>query len=300
MRAVLLFTMTLIGFVHAAPASETDPFSVRFQNIPDVTDALDAEVNARLREAVQRTNLATFCDRERLFRELGGLLLRPVVGRYEGWVLSSGLPSASVPLRDSIYGDLSITENPPVHLGKLGLGNTYRVNGVLIGNDKFGHFFDEGHTYLQILRGGGRLEDALNKGRELESGFYGTTTSKVLSYGDQVANYQGVIFWSNVLGEGLARGKEPYIKCFNDNRFIQVRKFTWRDYVDEGWDESINCSSYANASVTARVTARIQNLERRAGRRLTCPVTPASCVNLRGKYQNLSPWLLHPLCLNAR
>lgn len=277
-------------------ASEGDAFSARLYEYQDMNKELSREVNIRLQKALDKANKENHdCESIIALKAVEKAFLRPVVGVFEFWSShSSKVKGHYIKYQDSIYKDLSITENLPVHLGKLGMATFFKINGTLVASDKFGHFFDEGHTYFKMVNQEGKsLVEAMEHGIALEKGSYGLKRSKVFSYGDLVANRNGYEFWNSLFNDTNGNN---IIKCEN-GVFKISRLFNFADYVDSAWDESINCSTYSDASVESRVNLAIQQIETKANMKLSCPVERDKCLSIANtKYSNEKEYLISPKC----
>jgi hypothetical protein len=290
------YLMMLLLLPVLAHASEGDAFSARlFTDYKDMEPLLNDEVNRRMAEALVKANKKKHaCVPEVAIKAMEGEFLRPVVGVFEFWSSHNNvLQGHYVKIKNSIYKDLKISENWPVQLGKFGMATFFNVNGTLVASDKFGHFFDEGHTYYDMVkRQGLPMQDALDKGISLEEGIYGYERSAVFSYGDLVANRNGYEFWNNLLN---AKDGDNYIGCEN-SKFYLRKQFKFSKYVDDGWDEAINCSKYSNKSVEDRVMKVIADLEKSSGQKLACPAEREKCAAIVKKYQAEKEYLISPMC----
>lgn len=277
-------------------ASEGDAFSARlFSDYKEMGPQLSAEVNRRLEKAIKHANTSeVLCDKNIVLKSIENEMLRPVVGVVEFWSSHSDEVSGHyIKYADSIYKEIPLKENLPVHLGKLGMATFFSINGTLVASDKFGHFFDEGHTYFNMINKEGKtLEQALQRGVDLENGSYGLKRSKVFSYGDLVANRNGLDFWTNLLAN--PNGKNM-LSCEN-GKWAMSYQFDWKDYVDDGWDEGINCNGYADRTTVDRVNDVIKRLEEKSGRHLTCPAEKEKCAAVIKKYQGETSYLVSPSC----
>jgi len=301
LNSFFMFTIVLPFISISSQASEGDAFKARMFQYKEVMHEFDDAVNARLQTALDKVNKKNAknshlsCTKEELLDVIGKKFRRPVVGIFEFWAVhSSDIPGHYVPLKKSIYQDLTLKENLPVHTGKLGMATFYQINDVLVASDKFGHFFDEGWTYYKILKSGGSLVDAMNKGIELESGIYGLERSQVFSYGDLAANRAGLEFWKRIADER----EDSYLKCDKGQWSIKNR-FSFKPYVNAAWDEGINCSRYTNESITKRVNKRIKEFQEQSGLNLSCPIESDKCAELKKYYGDEAKYILNPLCLNA-
>lgn len=306
--AFCFFILLSSGFSYA---SETDGFTVRYENFPDGLQAIDQEVNRRIEWAVSQTNLQDsssleFCSLDQLQSNLKKVLLRPLYGKIEGYINSSPLVSKrKISLSESIYKYIPLYENLPVHLATMGFGSMIHayIKGdlLLIGADKFGHFFDQGFEYYELMhKENGSLENALNYGDQTEDGLFGLGTTGVKSYGDLTANYQGLLFWSNILSP-VMNGSRSYLRCGVEGshaRWEIRRPFTFLEYLDAAWDEGVNCNQYRSPDYEYRVNTALRELKKLyPQQKFSCPAIPRACVELTQKYGKLAPRLLHPNCV---
>lgn len=278
----------ILAFAAGTPAQakECDNFSDRDRPIEDSLDALDLYTNSLISSALARANndSDTGCDRRELYKALKAKLGRTPIGVIEEWAAKS--PDIER-LRDdpnatNVYDGISHLRYP---LMVFGIAPTIKVNGVIMGADKLGHFMAEGYdTYTKIVEKGGSLEKAMRWGIGTEEGYFGLLVSGVKSYADLSANYNGAKFWGSLVG-----GSDPYFRCIK-NKYTQVRSFTWKDYVSDAWDEGINCSQFSQS--TGEVF--IRNIEKLG---MTCPVKgyEERCAAI-AKLEN-SVWYTSPVCL---
>lgn len=302
-ETAVLTLFVLLASLSSLPAysSETDPFTARALGLTaDISYQVDKEINSRIVEAVEQTNLtmAYFnqksCRSDMLYSGLKKQLKRIFFGKVEGWLSGNpNIPQVNVPLARSIYSDLRFRNAPPIFLPKMGVGPTVNIFGLAIGTDKFGHFFDEGYAQYRVLKNTGNTKRAIQKGINTEKGLFGLTTTGVYSYADLVANYHGMLFWKDMLEANLP---ESYLSCVVSNaqgavaKYVIKRSFRVADYVDAAWDESINCSYFREGSFRDRVLAQINDLG------LSCPVVHQQCPKLRDKYSGKLKALLSPQC----
>lgn len=301
-------------------ASETDNFSLRGYNYPDSTMWLNSKMNSSLDEVANKTKSCNpFELQKNLFQSLGGVFIATI----EKW--SEENPNAEfLPFENSIYSDIG--ETPGTHgLRKLVKFKSYyvpgqfRVGDVIAGDDKLGHFLQLGYgmyyavhakknknfpdirTPMQrlaevaaddykFIRNTDKVspEDIVGAFAQFqEDGEWGMGATLVKSYGDMAADYAGFLFWSD-----LTDGKNPYFKC-EDNHFSRTRNFKWEEYINTGWDESINCSEF-HPSIKNQVLAQIQ--KRNFGQ---CPIRPKSCAQLLKTFGPIAKSILHPKCIEA-
>ena len=202
-------------------------------------------------------------------------------------------------MNDSVYKDIGWRLGAGLYLARLGpidLGSLVRIGAHLVGTDKLGHFIGIGWEYYEkaYLKNKG-VEAALAHGEKTERGFFGLKTTGVYSYGDLMANYEGMKFWRELVGD-IVNTTNPYVIC-KDNRYLQVRKFDWLDYVDDSWDEGVNCNLYKNIKYERKISKKLTGLEKKhPGFRFQCPIRD-SCKNLIIKNRSVAHRLISPKCL---
>lgn len=249
-------------FVVKGFAAEVDQFTLpdgAAHGLADSAAILDQEVNRRLQLAVKRANgrvmvnrnktgpkwIRPGCDEDRLYEKLVDQLARALIGQVETFAEENEqISRRSVPLQDSIYKDFIWQESPSLVLSER-VASVIKVNDIEIGTDKLGHFFTEGFSYFAVTDQLHRpIESGLLFGEWSESVYFGAQTTGVFSYADLTANFQGLRFWNRVLAihpDPLTDDSpSPYIVCLR-NQWRVANEFHWSDYVDNGWNESINC-----------------------------------------------------------
>ena len=257
----------------ALQAAEVDQFT-HFGRAPlnDSADLIDAEVERRIDLALQLANSPyprrrpykvhpmrkrPRCDEQRLYDSLRWYLARPVIGQVETFAETApDIDRRRVDFKQSIYRDFPWQQSPSLVLSER-LAAVIRIGNVEIGSDKLGHFFTEGASYFEITR---RLSDSIESGLLFgdwsESLYFGAQTTGVFSFADLVANFNGLRFWNRILGRqpdpltGVI--PKPFIEC-RQKRWQRVADVHMVEYVDNGWDESINCVAVRNETLLQRL-----------------------------------------------
>lgn len=254
-------------------AAEVDQFSDQPPAVlADSEHILDAEVNRRMQQAVSIANrpvlrpphlrghprfVVPACDEQRLFEALAWQLARPLIGQLEEFAEESVLVSRrTVALPDSVYRDFFWAHSPSLVLSGR-MAAVIRVGNTELGTDKLGHFFTEGHSYFKLTDHlQNDIEAALLFGEWSESVYFGAQTTGVFSYADLTANFHGLRFWNRILArhpDPLEGGlPAPYIAC-QQQRWQIVQPFRWAFYVDDAWNESINCSLFRTTGLLQQV-----------------------------------------------
>ena len=229
-------------FGAAALAYETDPYTKRHLDIADSTAVLDREVNAAL-DAVAAAweggeNEWRFVNL--VHRKLGGPW---PVDRLERWAMRSDeVERLPVTRRESLYGQLPIRATRTARFW--GFGRTIKLNGVLIGTDKIGHFFSQGRKFYRRYL---RSRDEREAGRRAvmtERLLFGRLLTGIFSNADLVANYEGYRFYRGLFHDE-AVGDRPALMAWRDGIPERVGDFTWADHVNDFWDEALNPNAYS-------------------------------------------------------
>jgi hypothetical protein len=116
----------------------------------------------------------------------------------------------------------------------------------------------------------------------------GAITTGVKAYGDLSANFNGMRFWNHVLQNyDDVLGKEynigPYVVC-QGNKWVQIKEMDWADYIDDSFDEGLNCSGFPNKKMRGLVQNRLAILERETGIKHTCPMDQEKIDSVIPKY----------------
>ena len=287
--------LIILFFPVIALASEGDAFTASlFADYKDMDSKLGREVDRRINLALNKANIIERnCNPIVAYTAIKDELLRPVAGVIETWAnYSNRVEGHYVKYEDSIYKDVKVSENPAVHFGKFGMATFFMINRTLVSSDKFGHFFDEGHMYYKMVNQEGKtMNDALQKGIDLENGIYGLKVTKIFSHADLVANKAGYEFWNSLFNDS---NNQNYVTCIQ-GKFKLNRHFSFADYVDNGWDESINCNEYST-SIEDRVYQAIDRLEKKSGRKLACSNNKDKCIPLIEKYGENAISLISSTC----
>lgn len=270
-------TLFLLCLSLGVAAAEVDQFT-QPQGAPvllqDSAGILDSEVNRRLQLAVQRANNRIMsaphksgpkwqtpgCDEDRLYQKIVDQLARTLIGQVESFAEESDLITRrTVELQQSIYQDFAWQASPTLVFSER-IASVIKLNNVEIGTDKLGHFFTEGFSYFVVTDQLHRsLESGLLFGEWSEAVYYGAQTTGIYSYADLTANFQGVRFWNRLLSIHpdplTGRTLSPYVVCVQ-NQWQVAEDFHWADYVDPGWNESINCPLFRSVDLLTSVRSQ--------------------------------------------
>ena len=282
--------LAIVGVLLATPwqarADEADNFTCRARLSRDSIGELDAWVNARIQEAIDRANRrgAAACDASCLSRELqraiGGNYLHPVTliphSRFSKWVKEQNdIERCHIPFRETIYGARAY-DRPwlfPFTGRIIFVADSIRLSGRVVGIDKIDHFVREGLAHWRAIdRHGGDIASSLAREvgtpgrgfRWTENGLKGMALTGVFAYADLAAGYFGYRFWDDLLSFERAESFVAYDAA--TGRFGQRREFTFAAYVNGAWDESVNCSAFHPELAREVANALVS-------RSLTCPMS---------------------------
>lgn len=224
-----------------ACAYETDQFSNRLQPLEDCTELLDERVNQSIENAIRDWRGPRNERRvvNAIYRDIGG---RHWVDRIERWAMQSDEVDRLTPdRRDSIYRGHPLWATRVAAL--FGVGPTIKVNGVLIGSDKLGHFISQGRKFWRRYQKYGDEARAAEHSAYTERALFGQMTTGVYSNADLVANYEGHRFFRSLFEDGVVPGK-PAILVWHGDHWVVQRSFTWADHVNVYWDEALNVNHF--------------------------------------------------------
>ncbi len=328
---ILLFILKGIFILQDSIAAEIDSVTPRKLKLDNSVTIINTIINQRIKEGIQKTNAiqdvfrdmgtAEFCNEKVLYTELRKALFQSLTASWglKGYALDKQLrdllakQSYSLSLKDSIYRDINYLEGFSLKIKEL--SDVVNINGHLIGLDKIGHFFAEGWQYFELTH----YEDhsiyqALEWGKEQESGKFGYAMTGIFSFADLVANFNGWRFWNKVLLKendplkgfiaNIFNG--PYITCeiqiiasIKNRKIVkaweQNTRFDLSDYIDGAWDEGNNCNSYKDPIIEEKVTFRTHNVNAD----FNCPYIPEYCLAAKEKYGDYAKYVLHPSCLTV-
>lgn len=253
-RTALLCGAALVAAA-SARAYETDQLTDRGQPLEDALPVANARMDVVLAEAADRVNARTSCQAspERTRKLLAeaiyertspkrlvwrrGLLRMAGFGRYSAWMETAPVTSRPFLERDDIFGELSFIESVILHT--TGPCGTLRLGGVLLGTDKFDHFFSLGYSYWRLNERRGDPNAGVDYGTTTEIYYFGMLTSRTFSFADLRANADGARFY-----EGLLEA-DSVLQLGEDGCVVVAQPWDWRDWVDWEYDEVLNPSVYA-------------------------------------------------------
>ena len=217
---------------------------------------MDGAVNKAIQDILARKNPPRTKSRiaKAIYFEIGGLYW---ADKIERWAAKSPeVEKYEQTRRDSVYKGMPFWATRVNFI--FGIGRSFRVNGVMVGSDKFGHFVSQGYKYYtRELRGESR-EKLLRKGWFAERWIYGELTTGLFSNADIVANYEGWRFYQSLFKDDVVRGKAAIMKL-DRGIYVQQRPFSFADHINDYWDEALN-PSYAVPSLNKRLRKAIKGL----------------------------------------
>lgn len=280
-------------------AAETDHYTNRYKELPEMLEIINSKANFYLEEALTKTE---GCDEENLYDVLKTYFANHSKGKMLiDLLLSEPIESNSIPLRKSVYGDWKIWDGFLLGSNKyenspLALAPIMKVGELRVGTDKLEHMFGMGFIYFNshYLKGK-KLVNVLKNGIMREKIFLGGNAfaTGVFSYGDLSGNFNGMRFWNHMLQKrDDVLGKEynigPYVKC-DAGKWVTVRKIDFSKYLDHSMDESINCSKFANRDGLKKFQTAIKNLDPS----YTCPMNVELRDQMITKYKEISHWIIN-------
>lgn len=237
----LLLASILMCAPLSSEAYETDQFSHRLQPVADSTEVLNDRVNRAIAEAIDSWR-GPRNDRKvinRIFHSIGG---HHWVDKLERWAMQSPeVGRIAVTKRESIYSGHPLWAIRVTAF--FGVGPTIKINGVLIGSDKIGHFLSQGRKYYRRYLRYGDEARAGEWSALTERAIFGQMTTGSYSNADLVANYEGYVFYRSLFEDDVIPGK-PAILRWNGEGWSMQRPFDWADHVNEYWDEALNINHY--------------------------------------------------------
>jgi len=222
-------------------AYETDQFNNRELAIKDSTSIMNYEVTLAIASSITPWHGAP--NRKKIvnaiYHKIGG---KHWVDKLERFAMNSDeVEKLPTPPHDSIYSGHPLYATRVA--GLFGVGPTLKINHVLVGTDKLGHFLSQGRKfYFRWVK----LRDeskAAEHSAYTERAIFGQMTTGSYSNADLVANYEGFRFYRSLFEDNIVPGK-PAILDWKGDHWIMQRPFDWADYVNDYWDEALNINDY--------------------------------------------------------
>ena len=242
MRRWLLYCLIL--FISApAPvgAYETDQFNNRLQPIGDSTSIMNQQVTLAIASTITgwQGKPAEMKVVDGIYYKIGG---KHWVDKLERFAMASEeVERLDTPPHDSIYSGHPLYATRVA--GLFGVGPTLKINNVLVGTDKLGHFLSQGRKFYRRWLKMGDESKAAEHSAYTERAIFGQMTTGSYSNADLVANYEGFLFYRSLFEDNIIPGK-PAILAWKDDHWIMQRPFDWADHVNDYWDEALNINHY--------------------------------------------------------
>ncbi|MGA9575792.1 MAG: hypothetical protein WBS20_17760 [Lysobacterales bacterium] len=238
---LLLFLLLTISTPAFVGAYETDQFNNRQQSIEDSMALMNHEVTLAI-GSVLIDNYGTHDKREivdGIYYKIGG---KHWVDKLERFAMdSSEIERLATPPHDSIYTGQPLYATRVA--GLFGVGPTIKINGVLVGTDKLGHFLSQGRKFYHRWLKMGDERQAAEHSAYTERAIFGQMTTGSYSNADLVANYEGYRFYRSLFEDDVIPGKPAILEWDNDH-WIMQRPFDFADHVNDYWDEALNINHY--------------------------------------------------------
>ena len=236
-----LLSLIIAALPQICSAYETDQFSNRLDPIKDSTALLDDRVNLSISDTVSNwkgpRNDWKFVTA--IYNDIGG---RHWVDKIERWAMESDEVER---LQQS--PDTTIYKGHPLWAtrvaGMFGVGPTIKINGILVGSDKLGHFLSQGRKFYRRYMRSQDESTAAEHSAYTERAIFGQSSTGSYSNADLVANYEGFRFYLSLFEDDVVPGKTA-ILAWEDDQWVIQRSFTWADYVNEYWDEALNVNHF--------------------------------------------------------
>jgi hypothetical protein len=300
MKLIIIF----LFFGVSAFAGEVDNFSRRYDPIGDSRDVLNQQVNKILNDAVKRMNHESSICAPEFATEVVQKAFGYEVNNVQSFAEESAKVDKHVADKNNIYATRSLSDKMRgTFLSNSGLDVSLNIDGHYVGSDKLTEFFNNGlDLYDMYTNKKWSLPGALKYHVGMKGSTEGLDNTQVQSYADVSAAYSGFKFWRALLGND-PDGEKPYLICEGDHWKL-ARPFDFSEYVDDSWDEGINCSVLKTGTEGA-VHAQIAKLEEAShvvnkSLRYRCPISANRCVALKKQFADIAPQLLGPDCLNAQ
>lgn len=240
-KKLSLLLLMLICVPPNGGAYETDQFSNRSQAIGDSTSILNRQVTLAIAETITSLNGPRNDMKvvNGIYRKIGG---KHWVDKLERYAMDSDeVERLDTPPHDSIYSGHPLYATRVA--GLFGVGPTLKINHVLVGSDKLGHFLSQGRKFYRRWVRMGDEAKAAEQSAYTERALFGQMTTGSYSNADLVANYEGYLFYRSLFEDDVIAGK-PAIITWQEDHWIMQRPFDWADHVNDYWDEALNINHY--------------------------------------------------------
>ena len=300
--SVLKFILIWSLFQVPLKAAEVDQFTRRDEFLADSADLINSKANLAILKSIEAVNLkGKGCREKTLYKELNNYFSNHLRGKLIKDILKNDeISKRHIMLKDSIYQDWTFWDGIGMGftlISKKGItmSDVIKMGDQEIGVDKLEHMFGQGYSYFKknYLREKGEIS-AVKQGIFLEKYLLGGQKmgNGVFSYGDLGANFNGMRFWNHmlqlrddVLGADFNIG--PYIVCEN-NKWVKVKDLDFKNYIDDSYNETINCSKFPSEKTVDKFKDRLQLMG------TSCPVDQKRLDDIIVKYRQMSQWIINP------
>jgi hypothetical protein len=304
----IAFLMVLISTI--VQSSEVDSFTHRYNQLNDELEKISEKTEEHFDMALIEANQRGSCSEKRLYKSMRRQFRNHVQGKFNRWLAhTKDVQKNRTKFDQSIYADFKWHEAYTTaikNIYKDTEADLIKVNGHLIGTDKFEHFFGRGYAYyVRYYRQKKSLEEVLKFGHRSERYILGANTTGIYSYGDLASNFIGMRFWNHLLQKnddilGKEHNLGPLVLCQNGrwvkNKLERKYVIDWTKYINAGWDEGNNCAKFRIKSLSQKVTNKIHALnEQNPGLQFSCPIEPEKLQDAWTFYGDIiSPWIFNP------
>jgi len=292
------FLLCLQFIVVLSFGAEVDHFTNRYTEIKDSKEIINQKISLYLADVVYKHNKKNdICRQDQLIAGLRNVFNNHLKKAHfmEFLFESTSLDIKSVKKVNSIYKDWSFFNGAIINLQKdkidsLVIFPLLKVGSVEVGFDKFEHLFGSGFKFFsEYYIDKKPMVEILKTNIKRERGFLGGSwyATGVFSFGDLVANFNGIRFWNDILGFGadiLDQTVKPVISCL-DGKYVKVNDLDISRYFDFGVDERVNCSQFATKSATIKIN--------KLGFSKLCSNSSFEFLKLDRKYKQYSKYLLN-------
>ena len=295
---LLIFTFFYLGRLNLALGGEVDQFSHRHIPLSDSRQKINQHLNHYLLLAIEEANQgdsAKKCGnrKKKLYKKIQKYFNKSQQKAFLSRLKEDeNIEKIFWRAQSSIYDDLGIKSIEMTTPSQIFLDPLIKVEKTSLGLDKLGHLFATGKVYFEKRSQGNDIEEILFKGILREQKHRGDARQipGSFTYADLAAAFNGLLFWNDLLKEKGAilpqKNFGPYIEC-RKNRYILSRKVDIAHYVDDAFNESINCSRFTNPQIAQKIAEKIQSLG------MNCPIEENKLKELKKKYGLYSKFILN-------
>lgn len=298
----VILVLVALGLASKLYSSEVDSFHHRYETLKDSTDQINQYSNKLFDSVLEETNKNdNRCDELSLYKNLRKEFHNHVHAKFNKFIsYSAELDRVKISTANSIYGDMTTRDSAVLgfysHHINDPLASLLNIRGYFVGTDKFEHFAGSGFQYFDFhYLKKNSIESTLAIGQHDESTWLGLYTTGVYAYGDMSAEFSGMRYWNDILAKNpdvLGRNLGPYVKCEN-SQWIKVKDIDFSQYVDDTWDEGMNCSTFRTERMLNKVKNNIKKLEEATGENYTCPIKRERIQETIRKYEPYADILIN-------